>query len=139
MKPNFKLTAKYAAFCVLAMTLNLGAQYAADVWLAPPLWLSMGIGTAVGLLAKYTLDRNYIFNARGVGVAKDAQRFVLYTAMGVVTTLIFWGTEWTFAMACSEAWAKYLGGAIGMTVGYFVKYQLDRRWVFGPEPTPGAR
>lgn len=130
MTPTAWLIAKYTAFCVIAMALNLGSQYAADISLAPPFWASIGIGTGVGLLAKYILDRNYIFAARGATLAKDTRRFALYTAMGAVTTLVFWATEWVFAAAFSAAWAKYLGGALGLAAGYLLKYQLDKRWVF---------
>lgn len=134
MSPTAWLVTKYTAFCGIAMALNLGSQYAVDITLAPPFWVSIGIGTGVGLLAKYILDRNYIFAARGASLAKDTRRFALYTAMGVATTLVFWGTEWAFAAAFSATWAKYLGGAIGLTLGYLLKYQLDRRWVFCGAP-----
>jgi putative flippase GtrA len=90
------------------------------------------MGTLTGLLAKYILDRNYIFGTHSATVSQDARRFGLYTVMGIITTLVFWGTEWAFAELFTEPWVKYLGGAIGLTVGYLLKYQLDRRWVFRP-------
>lgn len=130
MTPITRLVIKYAAFCAVAMALNLGAQYLVDLAFAPKLWVSMGIGTGVGLVAKYVLDRNYIFEARGASVARDTARFALYTLMGAVTTLVFWATEWGFATMCQQPWAKYLGGAIGLVAGYLLKYQLDCRWVF---------
>lgn len=130
MITGIRLATKYALFCAVSMALNLGSQYAADVAFAPPLWISMAIGTAIGLLAKYILDRNYIFGGRGVSLGKDANRFMAYTAMGIVTTLLFWGIEWAFAAGFEADWAKYAGGGVGLTLGYFLKYHLDRRWVF---------
>lgn len=133
MTPTTRLVIKYAAFCAAAMALNLGAQYLVDLAFAPKLWVSMGAGTGVGLVAKYVLDRNYIFEARGASVARDTARFALYTLMGAVTTLVFWGTEWAFAAFMPFAWAKYLGGALGLIAGYLLKYRLDRRWVFSAQ------
>jgi putative flippase GtrA len=113
------------------MALNLGVQIVADASFAPPLWLSMGLGTAVGLVAKYVLDRNYIFDVRGDMTIHDGRRFVIYSTFGVFTTLIFWLTEWMFAVYFVFEEAKYIGGAIGLCIGYTVKFKLDKKWVFG--------
>lgn len=130
MSTRFWLLAKYTLFCAIAMFLNLGTQYIADVSFSPSLWFSMGIGTVVGLFSKYLLDRNYIFRGRGATIAKDARRFLTYTVMGAGTTGVFWLTEWVFAATFSFVYAKYVGGAIGQVIGYLIKYQLDKRWVF---------
>lgn len=62
---------------------------------------------------------------------KDFQTFLLYSSMGIVTTLIFWGFELGFYFLFLE-WelAKYIGGLIGLFIGYTIKYFLDKRFVF---------
>ena len=46
--------------------------------------------------------------------------------MGLATTVIFWGFE-TKEM-------RYLGGIIGLAIGYLTKYHLDKRYVFRMGP-----
>ena len=52
--------------------------------------------------------------------------------MGVVTTAIFWGMELTFNAIDSGNRSRFLGAVLGLAIGYFVKYHLDRRFVFEP-------
>lgn len=60
----------------------------------------------------------------------DGKKFILYSSMGVVTTLIFWGTELGFEFIFATKFMRYIGGIIGLTIGYTVKYHLDKRFVF---------
>jgi putative flippase GtrA len=50
--------------------------------------------------------------------------------MGTVTTLIFWGIEFTFDFICQNKMMHYTGTIIGLAIGYFIKYILDERFVF---------
>ena len=50
--------------------------------------------------------------------------------MGVATTLIFWGSEIIFNLLFKADIVKYIGAAVGLTIGYIIKYQLDKRFVF---------
>ena len=50
--------------------------------------------------------------------------------MGVVTTLIFWGTEYAFHLIYDTDLMRYVGGIVGLAVGFYVKYQLDKKYVF---------
>ena len=52
-------------------------------------------------------------------------------------TLIFWGFEVGFLAAFGTATAKYTGAVIGLAIGNFLKYRLDRAFTFGRNP--GAR
>jgi putative flippase GtrA len=80
---------------------------------------------------KFELDRRLIFyapqrNATGTGVT-----FLFYASTGLFTTAIFWGTETlAYLVTHGAAGSQYVGGFIGLTIGYFVKYQLDKRYVF---------
>lgn len=123
---------RYALFALAATGLNLAVQYLALQLYAGrfSLYLAMAAGTGAGLVLKYLLDKRWIFAFRTSGPADEARRFGLYTLMGVATTALFWGTELLFHALLPQDWAKYLGGAIGLALGYTTKYFLDRRFVF---------
>ena len=59
-----------------------------------------------------------------------SKKFSLYTAMGLITTAIFWGTETVFWLIWQTDAMRELGAVLGLSVGYVVKYNLDRRFVF---------
>ena len=124
----------YAAFAALATVANLLTQ-AAVVWAyrGPyALPLSVLAGTAVGLPIKYVLEKRHIFAFQAESLSHDGHMFIIYSAMGVLTTLMFWGVEYAFHVVFGTDAMRYLGGAIGLSVGYVIKYQLDKRYVFIP-------
>jgi putative flippase GtrA len=126
----------YTAFAVLATLANLGTQRAvlggvgAALPPAQALILAMIFGTAAGLVLKYILDKRWIFDDRSRGLAAHSRRFGLYTVMGLVTTLIFWATEFAFWHVGQTDAAREAGAILGLAIGYAVKYILDRRYVF---------
>lgn len=132
-----RLAIVYAIIALIATAANLGAQaltvQALTVQAATGAWqieVSVLVGTAVGLVAKYVLDKIFIFRFKADDAAHDLQTFILYTAMGVVTTLVFWGFEFGFYSAFQDKSLRYLGGLIGLAIGYWAKYHLDKRFVF---------
>ena len=54
----------------------------------------------------------------------------LYLVIVIALTLIFWGTEYAFHLIFTTDAMRYIGGVLGLTIGYYVKYQLDKRFVF---------
>jgi putative flippase GtrA len=90
-------------------------------------------GTAAGLLVKYILDQRYIFRFIPRDLTHQGRLFLLYSALGLATTGLFWTTEAAFAWGFRSARMRYLGGALGLLLGYLIKYQLDKRYVFGPK------
>jgi len=92
--------------------------------------LSVLAGTLVGLLTKYVLDKKYIFQFKVKSVKHDTATFILYTAMGLVTTAIFWAFEFAFEYLFQVKEMRYLGAVIGLAIGYYLKYRLDKRFVF---------
>jgi len=127
-----KLTFWYTLFAIVATLANIGSQ---DITIRLyrgrfDITLSILVGTAVGLLLKYLLDKKYIFKYRVANLAHDTRTFLLYTAMGIATTLIFWGFEFSFEYLFETKTMRYLGGVIGLCIGYLAKYQLDKRYVF---------
>jgi putative flippase GtrA len=88
-------------------------------------------GTAAGLIVKYILDKRYIFNFTTHSLEHNTKIFALYSTMGILTTAIFWAFEFIFHLIFNEsATLRYLGGAVGLAIGYFIKYQLDKNLVF---------
>jgi putative flippase GtrA len=137
---------RYAGFAVLATLANLGAQRLVLAGLGPEVVaeaaafaLAVAAGTAVGLVVKYMLDKRWIFDDRSTGARAHGRRFGLYTVMGLVTTAIFWGTETAFWLLWGTDLMRELGAVLGLSVGYVVKYRLDRRFVFTPHAeAPGG-
>jgi putative flippase GtrA len=132
MSRLFWLTIKYAAFAVVATAANLATQYGNDQVYTGPygIYASLALGTVVGLVVKYVLDKRYIFSYVTNSLSHDGRLFLLYSLMGLLTTAIFWGTELLFEFAFRDDLMRYLGGALGLGIGYMIKYQLDRKYVF---------
>ncbi len=128
------LLARYAAFAVLATIANLAAQRMVLVVDdgAVGFAIAVVIGTGVGLVLKYLLDKRWIFKDSSTGLRSHSRKFTLYTAMGILTTLIFWGTETAFWSIWQTDLMRELGAVLGLSIGYVIKYHLDRRFVFSP-------
>lgn len=122
----------YTFFAVLAVIANLGAQHASVLLYGGPFALafSMCVGTAVGLVLKYVLDKRYIFNAHTSNLKQSSKLFTLYTVTGLATTALFWGVELSFHHLFGTHTMRYIGGALGLALGYIAKYQLDKAFVF---------
>lgn len=126
------LVLRYAAFAVLATLANLAVQRLVLIGGDTTLWFmtAVGAGTIVGLVVKYVLDKRWIFADTSTGVKAHSKKFGLYTAMGLITTAIFWSTETAFWLIWQTDMMRELGAVLGLAVGYVVKYNLDRRFVF---------
>jgi putative flippase GtrA len=131
-KTATKIAVLYTLFAVLSTAINIGSQML-SIWIYKgPLSVEISIlvGTAMGLPLRYFLEKRYIFNFTSKNLVHDGKLFVFYSAMGVITTLIFWGTEYAFHLIYDTDFMRYLGGAIGLSIGFYVKYQLDKKYVF---------
>lgn len=94
------------------------------------LFIAMSFGTLGGLIAKYFLDKNFIFGQQTSNISEDGVQFFIYSMLGVITTAIFWGVEISFDYLFDSPMAKYVGAVTGLSIGYTLKYFLDRRYVF---------
>ncbi len=136
MKSVPHLAVLYAVFAVIATAVNLACQ-AVVIWAyhgpyAVP--LSILFGTGAGLPVKYLLEKRHIFGFESESLAHDGKVFVLYSFMGLFTTAVFWGVEYGFHHAFGTDLMRYVGGALGLTIGNIIKYQLDKRFVFVRRP-----
>jgi putative flippase GtrA len=126
------LILRYSLFAVIATLANLGMQRIVLSFDdgAAAFAVAVAAGTLVGLVVKYILDKRWIFFDTQTGLKAHGRKFTLYTAMGLVTTAIFWGSETAFWLVWRTDAMRELGAVIGLAVGYVVKYNLDRRFVF---------
>jgi len=126
------LVSKYIIFAIISTIFNLFFQYLSFKFYqgVAALYLAMSVGTVVGLIVKYILDKKFIFYHEIKDKKEDAKKFALYSFMGIFTTFIFWGTEIFIDNILKEEYAKYLGGLLGLSIGYVIKYFLDKKYVF---------
>lgn len=132
MIDSFRLAMLYMAFAIVATLCNILTQdicsylYSGDF----SILISIIIGTGFGLVVKYILDKKYIFQYKTKNAGHNRHIFFLYTVMGILTTFIFWGFEFGFHYIFKTKEMRYLGGILGLTIGYICKYYLDKRYVF---------
>ncbi len=127
-----RLVAAYTLFAAISILSNLGSQKIALLvysgWMAVP--LSVFFGTGVGLVVKFVLDKLWIFQYEHRDIAHGLVSFILYSCMGVATTVIFWGFEFGADRLFGTDTGRLAGGFVGLVIGYFVKYRLDKKFVF---------
>ncbi len=126
------IAVRYVAFAAVATGVNIASQVAVFAVYPGPgvLWLAMAVGTGTGLVTKYALDRRWIFDQPPASFIAHSVKFSRYTGTGVLTTLLFWLTEWVFDTVGGTAAWRYTGAVIGLAAGYAIKYRLDKRYVF---------
>ena len=122
---------KYVLFCVIAIFVNLTSQRIfLELIFLDNYIIALVFGTLTGLISKYILDKNYIFKDFDHSIKNNSKKFTLYSFNGVFTTAIFWGTESIFYYVYTTTFARELGAIIGLSIGYFFKYKLDKKYVF---------
>ena len=131
-KTAVRIAVLYTIFAMLSIVINIGSQML-SIWAYKGLYyveISILVGTAAGLPLRYFLEKRYIFAFTSQNLAHDGKLFIFYSAMGLITTLIFWGTEYAFHLIYNTDEMRYVGGIIGLAFGFYVKYQLDKKFVF---------
>lgn len=131
-KSATKIAVLYSLFAGLSTLVNICSQilsmliysgiYAVEI--------SNFIRTAAKVPLRYILEKRNIFLFQSKSIEHDRQLFVSYSFMGVFTTAIFWGMEYAFHLIFATDFIRYLGVIIGLTISYFVEYQLDKHLVF---------
>jgi putative flippase GtrA len=123
---------KYIIFAIIATVANLFSQFLFLKYYCGKgsLLVAMIIGTFIGIIIKYILDKNFIFYYVINEKNKEAKKFYLYSIIGVFTTLIFWSFEISFNIIFKNEIAKYFGALLGLSIGYILKYTLDKKIVF---------
>jgi len=127
-----QLITRYIFFASIATVVNLLTQrMVLSVGQNQTLFLSaVVLGTLMGLATKYLLDKRWIFYDARAGFEGESRKFALYTVMGLATTAIFWSTETIFWIIWETDFMREVGAIIGLAIGYTIKFNLDRRFVF---------
>lgn len=136
-KSATKIIILYSLFAGLSTVVNIGSQILSMLIYSGiyGVEISIFIGTLAGLPLRYFLEKRYIFSFQSKNIKHDGQLFFLYSCMGLFTTAIFWGTEYAFHLIFAGDFMRYVGGVLGLATGYYIKYQLDKRFVFVDRPS----
>jgi putative flippase GtrA len=131
VKPHI-LILRYGVFAALATGANLAVQRGVLAFASGEygFFLALLAGTGAGLVLKYILDKRWIFFDTTHGAATHSKKFSLYMLTGVFTTAIFWGAETAFWLIGQSGFMREVGAVLGLTIGYVLKYRLDRKFVF---------
>lgn len=122
---------RYVSFAVVSGLANLASQEIVVRLIPPaPLMASVLVGTGIGFGVKYMLDKRWIFLDGYDGHKQEIRKIIVYGISGVATTMLFWGIELTAWHVAQTAYAKYAGAAVGLALGNWIKYFLDRHYVF---------
>jgi hypothetical protein len=123
---------KYLLFAFIAILANILSQkISLSVYNGPhSFYISILFGTLIGLILKFTLDKKYIFHYAYMKKNNTSKKFILYTTMSIFTTFIFWGLELIFDAVFRSELFRYIGAFLGLSIGYSVKYLLDKKYVF---------
>lgn len=126
------IVVKYTLFAVVSTAVNLLTQWATFFAYSGSgaIYMAMVLGTLSGLVVKYLLDKQWIFYYTTTCKSDSVHTFGLYSLMGLFTTAIFWLIELLFNAILPFESAKYLGAIVGLSLGYYIKYHLDKRYVF---------
>jgi putative flippase GtrA len=119
-------------FAAIATGTNIGVQRGVALFVQGTysIYVSLFFGTIAGLVVKYLLDKRFIFYYQSISLGDEAVKVFLYLVMSGFTTAVFWAVEISFDRLFDFAGARYVGAAVGLTLGYSLKYELDRRFVF---------
>ncbi len=125
------IATKYFLFAIISTLVNLISQFFTFSLLdyEYEIYIAIANGTIAGLLVKYLLDKYYIFNLN-VREYSSKNTFVPYIFTSILTTIIFWFTELWFIKYIQISYTEYIGAMVGLSIGYTLKYFLDRSFVF---------
>jgi len=151
MKKIYQQYISYITFAVAAIVINVGCQasieYLAKNFLPElavlaidvlgkevKIWFGLALvtGTVAGFVFKFIVDKWIIFRDRlneEETLQEAGKQVTKYFGFAIFTTVIFWGTEGLFYLVLGESW-YLVGGIIGLTIGYTIKFFLDRKYVF---------
>ena len=116
----------YYGFAVVATILNLTCQNIL-IFLEYEIYLQILGGTLIGLVSKYYLDRQYVFKDTKTNIAGS---FMLYSLFGALLTPLWWVIEIIFIYLFETILAQNVGATVGLAICYYLKYLLDKKYVF---------
>jgi hypothetical protein len=132
-KSATKIAVLYSLFAGLSTIVNIVSKML-SIFIYSGVYvveISIFIGALAGLPLRYFLGKHYIFSSQSKNIKHDSRPFIFYNFMGLFTTAIFWGAEYAFhLMIFTTDVMCYLGGVLGLSIGCYIKCQLDKYFVF---------
>lgn len=93
-------------------------------------FIKMGTATVGAFVFKFFVDKLFIFKDRTENISAGLLQVIIYGLFAVFTTAIFYASQLSFKLLFVFDYSEYIGGALGLTLGYTVKFLLDRKYVF---------
>ena len=122
---------RYVLFAGVSGLSNLAAQEIVfRILPVATIMASIAVGTGAGFFVKYLLDKPWVFLDEYGGHFAEMRKIAVYGFVGVATTLLFWGIELSFWHVWQTPEAKYAGAVLGLALGNWIKYRLDKQKVF---------
>jgi len=90
--------------------------------------LSIIIATLLTMPTRYFIEKNYVFY--GLQKSSDSLSFSMYTFSAIVSTIIFWSIEYSFHLIYYSDLLRYLGGILGLSIGFIIKFFIDKLYIF---------
>ena len=136
----------YVFFAFVSMAINIGTQifvslvvdlsktnffqYVLTGNITVKLIVCMAFATIVAFIFKFFIDKFFIFKDINKKMKENLRQVFFYGLFAVITTSIFWGFELCFKYVFVFSFSEYLGGFIGLSIGYSLKFILDSKFVF---------
>ncbi|OLS14370.1 MAG: hypothetical protein RBG13Loki_2019 [Promethearchaeota archaeon CR_4] len=93
-----------------------------------PIIFSNLLGVAVGYIVKFILDKFIVFQKRNTKLKQSSVEFIKYFAFALVTTAINLGIQ--LILINFADFHEIVALIISLSVGYTIKFLLDRKYVF---------
>ncbi len=91
------------------------------------------LGVGVAYIVKFFLDKFIVFEKKSTNLKQTSKEFIKYFLFAILTTAINIGGQYLLYWAFSIDYI--IAGFISLAIGYFVKFLLDRKYVF-PDIAP---
>jgi len=116
----------YFLFALLASFVNLVGQH---IFLTynKNLFLAVIVGSIAALVFKYVLDSSFVFDGKK---RINIKTFLIYAFFGACMTPIIWIMEVIFLNIFGTVFMRDIGALLGIALDYFIKYEMDKRYVF---------
>ena len=130
---NKKKIIKYILFAIFATIANLLTQRIILSFFQTTFFLlAIFLGTLVGLIIKFFLDKTFIFFDKSKISKKLGKSLVFILQMGFFQQL-FLGNRVYILDNLENRKHEEIGAVIGLSIGYIIKYKLDKKYVFNKQ------
>lgn len=129
---SLRIAITYAAVSSLAVITNIATQILViAIYIgADAVLISVVVGTIASIPVKYFFEKKYVFSFKSKNIIHETKLLFLYGLLGIFTTALFWLVEFCFHYFFQTDVMRFVGGVIGLTLALYIKYYLDKYFVF---------